>query len=85
MVDRRAIEAFLQIRESTKVEYSEVWNNADKMKQVISYFLYNGTMLILDGDDNYFDSAIIFARFFEELLKRKNNKRLKQNILPIQV
>ena len=74
MIDRPAIEALLQIRESTKIEYSEVWNSADKMKQVISYFLYNGTMNILDEDDDSFNSAIIFARFFEEWLKVKVHK-----------
>ena len=44
------------------------------MKQVVSYFLHNGTMLILDGgDDNYFNSAIL-ARFFEEWLKVEVHK-----------
>ena len=68
--ERVFIECLLKARESTQDEYSEVWNSADKIKQVISYFLYNGTMLILDGDDNYFDSAM-FARFFEQWLKVK--------------
>jgi hypothetical protein len=45
MVDHNAvIGALLKAWESTKDEYAEVWNEAAKMKQVISYFLYNGTM-----------------------------------------
>jgi hypothetical protein len=71
--ERVFIECLMGARESTQDEYSEVWNDATKMKQVISYFLYNGTMLILDGDDNYFDSAM-FARFFEQWLKVKVHK-----------
>ena len=72
--ERVFIECLMGARESTKIEYSEVWNSSDKMKQVISYFLYNGTMNILDEDDDSFNSAIIFARFFEEWLKVKVHK-----------
>ena len=69
---RELIECLLKAREVTKEEYSEVWNSADKMKQVISYFLYNGTMLTLDGD--YANHSALFARFFEEWLKVKVHK-----------
>src|SRR5210317_656932 len=58
-------------RDSTQDEYSEVWNDATKMKQVISYFLYNGTMLTLDGDDIYANHSALFARFYEQWLKVK--------------
>jgi hypothetical protein len=54
-------------------DWVSVWNNGDKMKQVISYFLYNGTMLILDEEVGCFNSAL-FARFFEQWLKVKIHK-----------
>ncbi len=74
MIERPAIEALLKARGATKEEYSEVWNDASKMKQVISYFLYNGTMNILDEEDDSFNSAIIFARFHEQWLKVEVHK-----------
>ena len=73
--ERIGIGSLLGARESTQDEYSVVWNDAAKMKQVISYFLYNGTMLILDYGDN--DNAItsaLFARFFEQWIKVKVHK-----------
>ena len=67
------IVCLLQMRESTQDEYSEVWNSADKIKQVISYFLHNGTMSVLDLDESARHSAV-FARFFEQWLKVKIHK-----------
>jgi hypothetical protein len=61
-------------RDSTKDEYSEVWNSADKMKQVMKYFLYNGTMNSLDGKGANTRHSAILARFFEEWLKVKVHK-----------
>ncbi len=69
--ERAVIEILLHARESTQVEYSDVWNSADKMKQVISYFLYNGTVLVLDRDEDNSLHSALFARFFEEWLKVK--------------
>ncbi len=71
--ERGSIECLLESREVTKEEYSEIWNNADKMKQVIKYFLYNGTMHILAGTVKSRISSF-FARFFEEWLKAKIHK-----------
>ena len=68
--ERADIACLLEVKESTQDEYSDVWNSAAKMKQVISYFLYNGTMLILADKDDYFNSAVI-ARFFEQWLAYK--------------
>jgi len=69
--ERAVIACLLEARESTQDEYSEVWNSADKMKQVISYFIHNGTVLFLDGgEDNSHHSAIL-ARFFEQWLAFK--------------
>ena len=61
-------------RDSTKDEYSEVWNSSAKMRQVIKYFFHNGTMLILDGDDIDARHSALFARFFEEWLKVEVHK-----------
>ena len=59
---------------STQDEYSEVWNSGDKMKQVISYFLHNGTMFTLDGEDIFANHSALFARFYEQWLKVEVNK-----------
>ena len=59
---------------STQAEYSEVWNDADKINQVISYFLYNGTMHILDGEDIHANHSALFARFYEQWLKVEVHK-----------
>ncbi len=64
----------MEARESTKGEYSEVWNSSAKMKQVIQYFLYNGAMLILAGTDGYARHSAMFARFFEQWLKIEVHK-----------
>ena len=74
MDDKRGlIECLSTARDSTQDEYSEVWNSSAKMKQVVSYFLHNGTMHILEGDDNRARHrarhSALFARFFEEWLK----------------
>ena len=73
--ERVVIQCLLHTSETTQDEYSEVWNDAAKVKQVISYFLHNGTMLILadEKDVNALHSAL-FARFFEEWLKVKVHK-----------
>jgi hypothetical protein len=68
------IGCLLHAKDSTKDEYSEVWNDAAKMKQVISYFSYNGTMHILADADEYARHSAIFGRFFEEWLKVKVHK-----------
>jgi CDGSH-type Zn-finger protein len=40
------------------------------MKQVISYFLYNGTMhILLDGDDNRAPDSAFIARFYDQWIK----------------
>jgi hypothetical protein len=72
-VERAVIESYLSSRDSTQHEYSEVWNNADNMKQVIKYFLYNGTVNILaNGNGNLCGlHSASFARFFEQWLKVK--------------
>lgn len=63
------IGALLKARESTKDEYSDVWNEAAKMKQVISYFLYNGTMHILDENITSARTSAFIARFYDQWLK----------------
>ena len=54
--------------EVTKRKYAEVWNDADKMQLVISYFVCNGTKKILDGDSDSdrgcYDA--MFVSFFEQ-------------------
>jgi hypothetical protein len=73
--ERAIIVSLLQTRESTQDEYSEVWNNAAKMKQMIKYFLYNGTMFILDCESKHpARHSAILARFFEQMLKVKVHK-----------
>ncbi len=75
MVERPEIEALLKARDATKEEYSEVWNSAAKMKRVIKYFLYNGTMSISTGGDDIRDrDSVVIARFFEQWLKVKVHK-----------
>ncbi len=59
----------MEARESTRDEYSEVWNSSAKLKQVIQYFLYNGAMLISAGTDGHARHSAMFARFFEQWLK----------------
>jgi len=75
IIEREVIGSLMKARDGTKDEYSEVWNSADKMKQVISYFLHNGTMNILanENNDTARDSAML-ARFFEQWLKVKVHK-----------
>jgi hypothetical protein len=68
------IVCLLQMRESTQDEYSEVWNDAAKLKQVISYFSYNGTMHILADADGYARHSAMLGRFFEEWLKVRVHK-----------
>ena len=71
--ERAIIECLLEAREVTKDEYSEIWNSDAKMKQVISYFLYNGTMHILDGEDSCATNSVLnsalIARFYDQWLK----------------
>ena len=55
--------------EATKIKFAEVWNDADKMQLVVSYFVCNGTNKILlyrdsDSDRGCYDA--IFASFFEQ-------------------
>ena len=69
--ERELIECLLEARESTQDEYSVVWNDAAKMKQVISYFLHNGAVLVLDGDEENSRHSALFARFFEQWLSCK--------------
>src|SRR6056300_31070 len=73
-VERAVIVCLLQIRESTKDEYFEVWNSSAKLKQVISYFLHSGTMLILDEKVTCARDCAVIARFFEQWLKVKVHK-----------
>jgi hypothetical protein len=68
------IECLLETRESTQNECSEVWSDTAKMKQVIKYFLHNGTMNILDEKDGNARNSALFTRFFEEWLKVKVHK-----------
>jgi hypothetical protein len=70
-VERVVIGCLLHAKESTKDEYSEVWNSADKMKQVVKYFLYNGTMHILADTDGYAHHSAMLGRFFEQWLKAR--------------
>ena len=63
------VAALLEARDATN-EYS-VWYDADRIKQVISYFLHNGTMHILGGKEDgssYATHSALFARFFEQWL-----------------
>jgi hypothetical protein len=60
--------------DSMKDEYSEVWNSADKLKQVISYFLHNGAMFILDEKIDWAHNSAVLARFFEQWLKVEVHK-----------
>ncbi len=64
----------LQTGKSTQDEYSEVWNSSAKIKQVIKYFLYSGTMDILDENNHPARHSAILARFFEQRLKVKVHK-----------
>ena len=73
--DRVIIECLLKAREVTKEVYSEVWNSSDKMKQVIKYFLHNGTMLVLDEIGGNARNSALFARFFEQWLKVEVHKQ----------
>ncbi len=73
---RGVLGALLEARDVT-TEYSEVWYDADKIKQVISYFLHNGTMHILEGKkdgSSYATHSALFARFFEQWLAWKVHK-----------
>ena len=73
--ERVIIDCLLKARESTKDEYSEVWDSSAKMKQVVSYFLHNGAMLILAGTAGYARHSAMFARFYEQWLKIEVHKR----------
>jgi hypothetical protein len=72
--ERAVIECLLDARDSTQDEHSEVWNDAAKMKQVISYFLHSGTMSILDELFGNAITSALFARFFEQWLKARVHK-----------
>jgi hypothetical protein len=61
------IEAILEARDVTS-EYNDVWYNADKINWVISYFLHNGVVLVLEDKGGYARHSALFARFFEQWL-----------------
>ena len=59
-------DGFDNVYEATRRKYAEVWNDADKMQLVVSYFVSNGTKKILDGDSDrgYYDA--MFVSFLEQ-------------------
>ena len=61
------IEALLEARDVTN-KYNDVWYNVDKIEWVISYFLHNGAVLVLDGDEENARHSALIARFFEQWL-----------------
>ncbi len=73
-IERKSIGSLLGALDATQDEYSEVWNSAAKMKQVISYFLHSGTVHVLDGEKENSRHSAVIARFFEQLLKVKVHK-----------
>jgi hypothetical protein len=69
--EKIVIECLSNAKDSIQAEYSDVWNSADKIKQVISYFLCNGTVLFLEADADNCRMSAVLARFFEQWLKVK--------------
>jgi hypothetical protein len=65
---------FEHVYDATKTKYAEVWNDPDKLQFVASYFLYDGTKLILKGSDYHARCAAVVASFFEQSVKIRFHK-----------
>eukprot|EP00984_Skeletonema_dohrnii_P021610 scaffold10847_cov72-Skeletonema_dohrnii-CCMP3373.AAC.2 len=74
----RTITALQAMRE--KEEYAEVWNDAGKMKLLVSYFVSFGTGNVMEGNMESARIAAHYACFFEEYIAAVLNNENQASI-----
>lgn len=58
-------ESLLLAVEATKEKF-DIWNDATKLKNIVSYCVALGTQLLLHGGDEAASGLMVYARFFEQ-------------------